>query len=616
MQNLVEQNLKSLEKRFPGITELIVERKEGLLKKDNLEVCIEEAYTGEPILKVIKDAHSLYLAGKRDPGAHAINQINVLGRIVPYAPVFIIGSGNLHYLEEVLNNTDDSVSVLLYEPIFSIFYRQLEIIDFERIFRNRTIALVVDGINDDGVDSLLKTMLNGDKVPILKQILLPNYEKLANEKTSDFLKKIIEISHRYQVNLATRQLFNRVMADNFYHNVKYVKSGYTAQQLDAVLPKDIPAIIVAAGPSLKKNIEVLKKAKNRAFIIAVDTALKPLHNAGITPDMYAMLDPLKPLALVQTEAGKKTPLISLVTGSKQILDYHEGKKFFVDEGYNYIYELFLMNHKKIAGLSVGGSVATLAFSLVCHLGFKTIVFVGQDLAYTGNKSHIDGTFQEKMPEKDTTDYIWIPGNYEEQVPTITNLNDYRLWFQEFIESWKKMYDVKFINATEGGAKIEGTEVMSLSEVIDKECTREVAIEECIDSLPTMFNDSEQVKIEEFLSNTPKRVHEIVLLARKGKKLYQRLDQMCRKGHIDKTAYVKLLKRIKRNRKEIEKNENYQLLSETMVNAEQIIRSSQYFQYDSIEEEGIELARQGMGYMGLLEEYAGILEKIAEDVFKS
>ena len=82
-----------------------------------------------------------------------------------------------------------------------------------------------------------------------------------------------------------------------------------------------------------------------------------------------------------------------------------------------------------------------------------------------------------MPEKDTTDYIWIPGNYEEKVPTITNLNDYRLWFQEFIESWKKMYDVRFINATEGGAKIEGTEVMSLSEVIDKECTRQVAIEE-------------------------------------------------------------------------------------------------------------------------------------------
>ena len=179
---------------------------------------------------MIKDAHSLYLAGKRDPEAHAINQINVLGRIVPYAPVFIIGSGNLHYLEEVLNNTDDSVSVLLYEPIFSIFYRQLEIIDFEKIFRNRTIALVVDGINDDGIDSLLKTMLNGDKVPILKQILLPNYEKLANEKMTNFLKKIIEISHRYQVNLATRQLFNHVMADNFYHNVKYVKSGYMAQQ--------------------------------------------------------------------------------------------------------------------------------------------------------------------------------------------------------------------------------------------------------------------------------------------------------------------------------------------------------------------------------------------------
>ena len=183
-----------------------------------------------------------------------------------------------------------------------------------------------------------------------------------------------------------------------------------------------------------------------------------------------------------------------------------------------------------------------------------------------------------------------------------------------MKAWKEHYNVRFINASDGGAKIEGTEIMTLSEVIATECVREVNISECISQLSPIFDNKQQEKIESYFMNTSKRVHQIVVLAQQGYILYQKLEKLCKSGNMDKTVYVKLLKKIKKNRKEIEKNENFQLLSETMVDAEQIIRSSQYFQYDSIEEEGLELARQGKGYMKLLEDYAKILEKLAEEVF--
>lgn len=61
-------------------------------------------------------------------------------------------------------------------------------------------------------------------------------------------------------------------------------------QLDGTIPNTIPAIVVSAGPSLNNNIMELKKAVGKAFIIAVDTAVKPLVKAGIIPDMFAMLD--------------------------------------------------------------------------------------------------------------------------------------------------------------------------------------------------------------------------------------------------------------------------------------------------------------------------------------
>lgn len=606
--------MEVLEKSFQGIRKIIEQKKDTLLEEENIEVYAEINYVGDYILKVKKNNRVLYLGGKRDCRAHAINQINMLGKIVPYSPVIIIGMGNLYYLEELLSRTDETVNVLLYEPSFSVFYKQMQIIDINKMFRKRTIALVVEGINDDGVDSLLNTMIKGDKIPLMKHIILPNYEVFEAEKCKKILNKIVKISEQYQINVLTQKRFNKVVADNLYHNVQYIKTGYTAKQLDGVFPTDIPAIVVSAGPSLSKNIKLLKKAKNKAFIIAVDTALKPLAKAGIKPDMYAMLDGIKYLDLVETDDGKNVPLLTLLTGNKQILDYHKGKKFFVDEQYEYVYKIFAINKKQIAGIPFGGSVATLAFSLVCHLGFDTIVFVGQDLAYTGNKSHVDGAFKKEIKEEDTTNYMHVAGNYEETVPTLTNLNSYRLWFEDFIKEWKLHFNTRFINATEGGAKIEGTEIMTLQEVIDEKCTKEVNIEQYFEKLDPCFNKEEQKKIDEYLKKTPKKIQQIKELAKKGEYIYNKLEHLCNSKNMDKNAYLKILRRIKNNSKEIQKNENYQILQETMIDAEQIIRTSQYFRYDSLEEEGLEIARQGKKYMDLLYGYASVLENLTEEIF--
>ena len=164
----------------------------------------------------------------------------------------------------------------------------------------------------------------------------------------------------------------------------------------------MPAIIVSAGPSLNKNIEELKKAKNKAFIIAVDTAMKPLLRNGIIPDMYAIIDGTKPLELVAVEESRNIPLLSEVRAAHAVMDYHKGKKFFFREFTPYFDRMYEMNHKEWAAMDVGGSVATAAFSLACYLGLGTVIMVGQDLALTGNKTHADGTFKEKMEELDTS----------------------------------------------------------------------------------------------------------------------------------------------------------------------------------------------------------------------
>lgn len=617
MMGLYEKNLEALNKRFPGMDKLIEEKKDELLQKENLDVESEINLEGREILKVQRNNRTLYLAGKRSASLAAANQIKFLGKIEYSEPLFMVGIGNGCYLEELFKEVpkkNDNM-VMVYEPSFSIFYEQLFHVDIEELFEDRIVALLVEGINEEGIKPLIKQMLRGDRVSCMRHFILPNYNEICPEKVLDFQKVLKDVAEEYLVNINTVQAFSKVAVENMLKNADYVRTGYQAKQLMEAIPREMPAIIVSAGPSLNKNIEELKKAKNKAFIIAVDTAMKPLLRNGIIPDMYAIIDGTKPLELVAVEESRNIPLLSEVRAAHAVMDYHKGKKFFFREFTPYFDRMYEMNHKEWAAMDVGGSVATAAFSLACYLGLGTVIMVGQDLALTGNKTHADGTFKEKMEELDTSKMKMVPGNVEEKVPTRPDFDHYRIWFEDFIARWKNMYpNFRVINATEGGAKIKGTEISTLKEAIEKECKIEADVSANIEKLEPMFNPEEQKKILVYMKDTPKKFHEMAVNAAAGKKLYQKLDKLTQNHNMDNAAYDKLLKQIKKNTKKIEKNQNYSLVEETLGRANSILKTSQYIEYGSFEEECKEIARRGILFMELVEECANLFEGFSDEVF--
>ena len=112
--------------------------------------------------------------------------------------------------------------------------------------------------------------------------------------------------------------------------------------------------------------------------------------------------------------------------------------------------------------------------MLYKIGISTIILVGQDLAYTNNKSHADGTFQEIMKEENTSRFMMVEGNFEDKVPTRPDFKLFLDWYNMYIEGCKGYRgNFRVINATEGGAKIQNTEIMTLREAIDRECTKEV-----------------------------------------------------------------------------------------------------------------------------------------------
>lgn len=608
-------NIKELEKHYTGIGKLI--EKAYKESEDHTEILEYESLDGIHGTKIKKDGKEFLMYGKRQAMMPVIKWYKGLGELQNNAPILMMGLANSEYLKMLVENVDNHLAIIVYEPSINIFVDFLKRVDITNWYEKHTIIFWVDGIDgmgQDGLAAMISSMLQYEVLPLSRTFVMPNYNEIFQEQTLFFVKTCHDVASDASVNFATKKRFSGVFGKNLFINVTMLCDAYKTTQLVNVVPRDIPGIVVAAGPSLNKNIKELKKAKGKAFIIAVDTAIKPLLKEGIVPDMFAIVDAKKPLDLIQVEGARDIPLSTTLDAASDVLKYHTGKKFFANEGIAFVDKIFERFEKQYGRAADGGSVATACFTLLYKIGLTRIILVGQDLALTGNKTHADGTFNEEMPVLNTENCEMVEGNVEELVPTRGDFQIYLNWYNNFIEGVKKQ-DPKFrvINATEGGAKIKGTEVMTLKEAIEKECTKEVNIQERFEKLKPMFQGEDREWVIEQICAIPQGYAKIKSDADKANSLYKKLQKICNSSTLDTKSYVNTLKKIDKCIKKLQKYDLYQTISVTMNEAEYIIKNEQFIQYDSEIEEGREIARQGILFMTGVKECAHIYEEYSREV---
>ncbi|MGN0348712.1 MAG: motility associated factor glycosyltransferase family protein [Roseburia sp.] len=612
---IYEKNLKTLAKHYEKMDVLIEDARRK--NEETLEIMEELSYEGEPILKIKKDDRICYLNGKRNTTEPAKMWAKHLGKLMPNAPVFLMGLGNPTYLKELVDKAENPVTIIVYEPSFQIFLRILQMVDLERWMEKHLIVFWVKGI--EGMDwerlkGLLTSLLRYEVLNLSRHLVLPNYDVLFPEETLEFVQGCRDIVKDELVQRNTKMRFSSLVAKNLLANARYVADGYKTTQLVNIVPEGVPGIVVAAGPSLNKNIKDLKAAKGKAFIIAVDTAVKPLLREGIVPDMFAIVDAKKPVELVQIEGAEQIPLLPSVVAASDVMDFHTGMKFFANEGYQVIDEMLLHHKMEYADVPTGGSVATSAFALLYKLGIETIILVGQDLAFTNNRSHADRTFAEKMEEMDTSGCIMVEGNNEEKVPSREDLQVYIEWYGMFIEGCQKENpNFRVINATEGGAKIKNTEITTLKDAIARECKIEVDIPAFLSGLKPMFAEDRDWAVK-YLKGIPDKCTTLMKDAGNAKKLYQKLDKLCRHRNIDQKEYTNLLKKLEKQIQKIETQSMYDLAAITMSEAQYILKNERFLEYGSIQEEGKEIARKGILYMEKVIECVSLFREYAESVY--
>lgn len=245
---------------------------------------------------------------------------------------------------------------------------------------------------------------------------------------------------------------------NFWRNVK--KYDFNIDNLKNLwIGKNI--FLIAAGPSLDKNILELKRKPSNSIFIAVGTVCKKLLKLGIRPDFIIITDALESTyAQIEGLEEEDIPLLVLSTVYYKIVDTYKGKKYLIcQKGFKEAEDL--AKEKEWMTVQTGGSVSTTAIDIAIQFSCKRMIVVGLDLAYTDYASHATETINWII--SDERGKRIVEGMDGKQVYTIKNLDIYRKWIERRIAEEK---EIEFIDATEGGAKIAGMKIMALKDVMN------------------------------------------------------------------------------------------------------------------------------------------------------
>ncbi|MDY2843198.1 MAG: 6-hydroxymethylpterin diphosphokinase MptE-like protein [Treponema sp.] len=284
-------------------------------------------------------------------------------------------------------------TIILVESDARYFFTALSVLDWSDFFKAKNIIVALE-TSPDQVISIL------ERAGGFKHIHI--YENSAQtQHAKDYfstLNALIERNKKkYQINNSTLEKFSGLWLKNSCRNLHHLAEKDGVNIYNGKLNPKIPALILAAGPTLEKSLPHLKELKKRSVLIAVDTALRPCLKAGVEPDFIILCDPQ--YYAYRHIAGLSSPSSVLITESAAYPSVFRFacRKIVMCSS---MFPLGQFVESKIGEkgvLSAGGSVSTTAWDFARLIGAKNIIFSGLDLGYPDFQTHIRGsTFEEKI----------------------------------------------------------------------------------------------------------------------------------------------------------------------------------------------------------------------------
>lgn len=384
--NPLARNLEALEQALGGRLRLLVELDQV------------DADSGSPSDAFIQDGRGnrVRYHSARDPFREAELALDRAAGAGAPSLVVVIGAG-LGYLPEVIERRFPDARVLVIEPEPSFLRRMLSRRDWSPALAAGRLLILL-GPDYTG-SSAAWPMVDGRAPVVIEHPVLARVRPAAVEEGRSVLKRIL---YDAKANAAARERFEAPYLVQTLQNVPVLAREADAAALDSTV-EDIPAVVVAAGPSLDRSLDDLRAIQDRAVIVAVDTAVRPLLSGGVRPHLVVALDPteLNARHLEGLPAGLDTWLVAECSLHPSAFASFRGRTFCFRVAQHEPWPWL-----RAAGLDAGllrawGSVLTTTFDVALRLGCDPIVFVGADLAYTDDRPYARGTILEEDWARET-----------------------------------------------------------------------------------------------------------------------------------------------------------------------------------------------------------------------
>jgi hypothetical protein len=421
-----------------------------------MRVEITPGRNGEPSAKLVRGTKSVTLHSL-SPWQEAER---LAEKISPAIETVVVAGFGMGYLAEyLLQQTSHRVLVYDHEP---------SVIEAAKVARNLNSVLSSPRIAVvTGEPQELTRYLAENDVRELSFSIHRAYHSLYPEIYGNLEGLLAAHLAKRQINRATLKRFQKTWLKNI---VKNAPAYFTFPGMGDIRHpfSGKPAVVVGAGPSLGRNIGVLKDVQDRACVIATDTALPMLCENGVKADFVVSVDPQDRNTLFLLYSRCRDAVLVLEgAGSFVSLAKYNPERTVLAGSIFPLYEALSVLWGDRGSLRSGGSVSTTAFDLARQLGCSPIVMVGQDLAYTGRATHFRGNVLEDflywridrlrtwesysaktLVQADSIEIAaWDGGKVRTDRKFLTFLD----WFIREIRET----NVPVINATEGGAHIEG-----------------------------------------------------------------------------------------------------------------------------------------------------------------
>ena len=297
----------------------------------------------------------------------------------------------------------------------------------------------------------------------IRVIDFPPISNALGSQYENFLKGVSDVLNVGKINFNTMGILGPQMEINQAINIIRSLKYPGIKELKGVLG-DYPVVIVGAGPSLTKNLDVLREHQDNVFIIAVGRVVKLLHEKGINPDMVCIIDPNElQYDYISGVDLKDTFLMVDHKASYKVFQMVQAKFWAFDRNdslTNWLRRFTPPKGKTGDFFNVAQFAALLAY----HLTGGPIAMMGVDLSFS-SRTHADGVIMSQHFDPSfTSQTMWVAGNVEEKVATMPNMYSMIKFFELTIRNNRMIY-----NVTEGGARIEGTEITTLKSFIKEFC---------------------------------------------------------------------------------------------------------------------------------------------------